>query len=175
VIKDKLEKIIRNIPDFPKLGINFKDITPLLLEPEISNDIIDSFISKLDPIEIDGIVGIESRGFLFGFLLANKMGIPFIPARKVGKLPGETVSYKYDLEYGSAELEIHRKDIKKNWKVLIHDDLLATGGTANATACLIDKLEAKVVGFTFIVNLSFLNGEKLLLKHSNNLISLIDY
>ncbi len=175
MIKDKLEKIIRNIPDFPKLGINFKDITPLLLEPEISNDIIDSFISKLDPIEIDGIVGIESRGFLFGFLLANKMGIPFIPARKVGKLPGETVSYKYDLEYGSAELEIHRKDIKKNWKVLIHDDLLATGGTANATACLIDKLEAKVVGFTFIVNLSFLNGEKLLLKHSNNLISLIDY
>ena len=125
MIKDKLEKIIRNIPDFPKLGINFKDITPLLLEPEISNDIIDSFISKLDPIEIDAIVGIESRGFLFGFLLANKMGIPFIPARKVGKLPGETVSCKYDLEYGSAELEIHRKDIKKNWKVLIHDDLLS--------------------------------------------------
>lgn len=175
MIKDKLEKIIRNIPDFPKAGINFKDITPLLLDTEISHDIIDGFISKLNSIEIDAIVGIESRGFLFGFLLANKMGIPFIPARKVGKLPGETVSYKYDLEYGSAELEIHRKDIKKNWKVLIHDDLLATGGTANATACLIDKLEAKVVGFTFIVNLSFLNGEELLLKHSNNVISLIDY
>lgn len=175
MIKDKLEKIIRNIPDFPKAGINFKDITPLLLDTEISHDIIDSFISKLNSIEIDAIVGIESRGFLFGFLLANKMGIPFIPARKVGKLPGETVTCKYDLEYGSAELEIHRKDIKKNWKVLIHDDLLATGGTANATACLIDKLEAKVVGFTFIVNLSFLNGEEILSKHSNNVISLIDY
>ena len=102
MIKDKLEKIIRNIPDFPKLGINFKDITPLLLEPEISNDIIDSFISKLDPIEIDAIVGIESRGFLFGFLLANKMGIPFIPARKVGKLPDSQlnllfVQYRYTI------------------------------------------------------------------------------
>ena len=175
MIKDKLDKVIRNIPDFPKDGINFKDITPLLLDSDISNEIINSFISRLKDIDIDAIVGVESRGFLFGFLLANRMGIPFIPARKAGKLPGETVKYKYDLEYGSAELEIHKGDIKKNWNVLIHDDLLATGGTAYATACLVDRLGAQVVGFAFIVNLSFLNGDHFLLKHSNNIISLIDY
>ena len=175
MIKDKLDKIIRNIPNFPKEGINFKDITPLLLDANLSSEIINSFISRLKGIDVDAIVGVESRGFLFGFLLANKMGIPFLPARKAGKLPGETVKYKYELEYGSSELEMHTKDVNKNWNVLIHDDLLATGGTAYATACLIDKLEAKVAGFTFIVNLSFLNGEKPLLKYSDNIISLIDY
>ena len=175
MIKDKLEKIIRNIPDFPKAGINFKDITPLLLDTEISHDIIDSFISKLNSIEIDAIVGIESRGFLFGFLLANKMGIPFIPARKVGKLPGETVSYKYDLEYGSAEVEMHVDAIQKDWNVLVHDDLLATGGTAAASAELIKKLGGTVCAFAFVIELAFLNGKEKLNNYSDNIISLIKY
>tara|TARA_B100001758_G_C18359914_1_gene585077 strand:+ start:948 stop:1475 length:528 start_codon:yes stop_codon:yes gene_type:complete len=175
MIKDELDKIIRNIPDFPKEGINFKDITPLLLDSDISNYIIDSFIDKLEGLNIDAIVGVESRGFLFGFLLANKMGVPFIPARKAGKLPGETVKYKYALEYGFAELEMHKSDVKKDWNILVHDDLLATGGTACAAACLVNKLEANIVGFAFIVNLSFLKGNERLLEYSNNIISLIDY
>lgn len=142
MISQRLDKAIRNVPDFPIKGINFKDITTLLLDSKLSSDIIDSFIHDLKGLEIDAIVGVESRGFLFGFLLANKMGIPFIPIRKAGKLPGETLKYKYDLEYGSAEVEIHKSDIKKGWNVLIHDDLLATGGTPKSTAVeLIEKLE----------------------------------
>ncbi len=100
MISEKLDAAIREVPNFPKTGINFKDITTLLLNPELSSDIVDAFISELSHLKIDAIVGVESRGFLFGFLLANKMGIPFIPIRKVGKLPGETLKYKYDLEYG---------------------------------------------------------------------------
>ena len=102
MIKEKLDDVIRTIPDFPKEGIIFKDITPLLLDYNLTNDIIDAFISALNGVKVDAIVGVESRGFLFGFLLANKMEVPFIPIRKVGKLPGETIKYKYDLEYGSA-------------------------------------------------------------------------
>jgi adenine phosphoribosyltransferase len=175
MISQRLDKAIRNVPDFPIKGINFKDITTLLLDPKLSSDIIDSFIHDLKGLEIDAIVGVESRGFLFGFLLANKMGIPFIPIRKAGKLPGETLKYKYDLEYGSAEVEIHKSDIKKGWNVLIHDDLLATGGTACAAAELINQLEANVAVFAFVVTLDFLNGKELLTKYSNNIISLKDY
>jgi len=116
-----------------------------------------------------------SLGFLFGFLLANKMGIPFVPIRKVGKLPGETLKYKYDLEYGSAEVEIHKNDIKNNWHVLVHDDLLATGGTACAAAELIQRLGAKVAGFAFVVSLDFLNGKEKLKQYSDHIISLKDY
>lgn len=175
MISQRLDKAIRNVPDFPIKGINFKDITTLLLDPKLSSDIIDSFIHNLKRLEIDAIVGVESRGFLFGFLLANKMGIPFIPIRKAGKLPGETLKYKYDLEYGSAEVEIHKSDIKKGWNVLIHDDLLATGGTACAAAELINQLNANVAGFAFVVSLDFLNGKELLTKYSNNIISLKNY
>jgi adenine phosphoribosyltransferase len=175
VIKSKIDNIVRTIPDFPKKGISFKDITPLLLDSDITNDIIDEFIKRLSTQKIDAIVGVESRGFLFGFLLANKMNIPFIPIRKVGKLPGETIKYKYDLEYGSAEVEIHKHDVKKGWNILIHDDLLATGGTACAAAELVKQLDSKVAGFTFVINLDFLNGKKLLEKYSNNIISLTDY
>ena len=108
MIQEKLDKVIRTIPDFPKEGVSFKDITPLLLDASLTNDIINEFIGRLEGVDVDAIVGVESRGFLFGFLLANKMEIPFIPIRKVGKLPGETLQYKYDLEYGSAEVEIHK-------------------------------------------------------------------
>ena len=175
MISERLDKVIRTVPDFPKEGINFKDITPLLMDSNISSDIIDAFISALDGIDIDAVVGIESRGFLFGFLLANKMGIPFIPIRKVGKLPGETLKYKYDLEYGSAEVEIHKSDIQNGWKILVHDDLLATGGTACAAAELIQGLGANVSGFAFVVALDFLNGKGKLKKYSENIISLKDY
>ena len=175
MIKVKLDKVIRTIPDFPKDGVSFKDITPLLLDSSLTNDIIDEFIIRLEGVDIDAIVGVESRGFLFGFLLANKMEIPFIPIRKVGKLPGETLQYKYDLEYGSAEVEIHKNDVQKGWNILIHDDLLATGGTASAAAELVLQLGCKVSAFTFVVNLDFLNGKKEIEEYTNNIISLIDY
>ena len=112
MISQKIDLAIREVPDFPKTGINFKDITTLLLDHKLSSEIIDTFIESLRDKRVDAIVGVESRGFLFGFLLANKMGIPFIPIRKVGKLPGETLKYKYDLEYGSAEVEVHKSDLK---------------------------------------------------------------
>jgi len=175
MISDRLDKIIRTVPNFPKDGINFKDITPLLMNADLSSAIIDTFTIQLEELELDAIVGIESRGFLFGFLLANKLGIPFIPIRKAGKLPGETLKYKYDLEYGSAEVEIHKSDIQKGWKVLVHDDLLATGGTACAAAELIHGLSANVVGFAFVVALDFLNGKEKIKKYSENIISLKDY
>ena len=175
MIQEKLDKVIRTIPDFPKEGISFKDITPLLLDSSLTNNIIDEFIGRLEGVDVDAIVGVESRGFLFGFLLANKMEIPFIPIRKVGKLPGETLQYKYDLEYGSAEVEIHKNDVQKGWNILIHDDLLATGGTASAAAELVLQLGCKVSAFTFVVNLDFLNGKKKIEEYTNNIISLIEY
>ena len=175
MISERLDKAIREVPNFTKEGINFKDITPLLMDAQLTNGIIDAFINQLYGIKLDAIVGIESRGFLFGFLLANKMGIPFVPIRKVGKLPGETLKYKYDLEYGSAEVEIHKNDIKNNWYVLVHDDLLATGGTACAAAELIQRLGAKVAGFAFVVSLDFLNGKEKLKQYSDHIISLKDY
>jgi adenine phosphoribosyltransferase len=175
MIKEKLDDVIRTIPDFPKEGISFKDITPILLDYNLTNDIIDAFISALNGVKVDAIVGVESRGFLFGFLLANKMEVPFIPIRKVGKLPGETIKYNYDLEYGSAEVEVHKNDIKSDWNIVVHDDLLATGGTAVAASELILQLGARVSAFTFVVNLDFLNGKKELEKYTNNIISLTNY
>jgi len=175
MISDQLDSVIREVPNFPKDGINFKDITPLLLNAELSLAITDAFIERLAKLQIDAIVGVESRGFLFGFLLAIKMGIPFVPIRKAGKLPAETLKYKYDLEYGSAEVEVHKADIKKGWNVLVHDDLLATGGTACAAAALIQQLDAKVAGFAFVVSLDLLNGKEKLTQYSDNIISLKDY
>ena len=175
MISKKIDLVIREVPDFPKPGINFKDITTLLLDSELSSNIIDSFIERLKGKNVDAIVGIESRGFLFGFLLASKLGIPFIPIRKVGKLPGETLRYKYDLEYGSAEVEIHKSDINKEWNVVVHDDLLATGGTACAAAELIKDLGANVVAFAFVISLDFLRGKQKLEKYSNEIISLKRY
>ena len=175
MISDKLDKAIREVPDFPRPGINFKDITTLLLDPELSTEIIDAFIERLKGKKIDAIVGVESRGFLFGLMLANKMGIPFVPIRKVGKLPGETLKFKYDLEYGSAEVEVHKSDIQKGWNVVVHDDLLATGGTACAASELMQQLGAKVAGFAFVISLDFLQGNKKLEKYSKNIISLKNY
>lgn len=175
MIDSEIDSLIREVIDFPKKGISFKDITPLLMDKEISDKIILEFESRVMDFDLDAIVGIESRGFLYGFLLANKLGIPFIPIRKSGKLPCKTIKYKYDLEYGSSEIEIHKDDLKKDWNVLIHDDLLATGGTACAAAELISLSGAKVAGFTFIVSLDFLNPNEKLLKYSSNIINLVEY
>ena len=175
MISDKLDKAIREVPNFPKQGINFKDITTLLLNPELSTEIVDAFIERLKRKKIDAIVGVESRGFLFGFLLANKMKIPFVPIRKVGKLPGETLKFKYDLEYGSAEMEVHKSDIKEGWNIVVHDDLLATGGTACAASELIQQLGAKVAAFAFVISLDYLKGNEKLEKYSKEIISLKRY
>ena len=175
MISEKIHNLIREVPNFPKKGVNFKDITSLFLNPKICSEIVDSLINKLESIRIDAIVGIESRGFLFGFLMANKMGIPFIPIRKSGKLPGDCISCKYELEYGFAEIEVHKNDIKKGWNVLVHDDLLATGGTAEAASRLITDLNAKIAAYTFIVSLEELNGIQKINTYSKNIISLINY
>jgi len=175
MISDKLDKAIREVPNFPKPGINFKDITTLLLNPELSTEIVDAFIDRLKGKKIDAIVGVESRGFLFGFLLANKMKIPFVPIRKVGKLPGETLKFKYDLEYGSAEMEVHKSDVKEGWNVVVHDDLLATGGTACAASELIQQLGSNVAAFAFVISLDYLKGNEKLEKYSKEIISLKRY
>lgn len=174
-IEQKIKQAIRDVADFPKEGIIFKDITPLLSDPVLSNDIADALMEKILPMKIDAIVAIESRGFLYGFLLANKLNIPFIPVRKKGKLPGDTFEFTYDLEYGSATVEIHAHDIQPGWKILIHDDLLATGGTAQAAAELVKMQGAHVSGFAFVVELTFLNGVKKIKPYCDNIVSLASY
>ena len=173
-IEQHIREIIRDVPDFPKPGIVFKDITPIFYDQKMCSQIADEVISRLTTIP-DAIVGVESRGFLFGFLIANKLNVPFVLARKPGKLPYKTVSFEYDLEYGRAKIEMHEDALQKNWNVLVHDDLLATGGTAAAAAQLINKLGANVIGFNFIVGLQFLKGEEKLKKYSNNITCLVQY
>jgi len=175
MIVETIKKVIRDVPDFPKPGIIFKDITPILLDPELTRQIVDEMAKEVASLNLDAIVGIESRGFWFGIMLANKLDIPFIPIRKKGKLPYKTVSYSYDLEYGSAEIEMHEDAIKENWNVLIHDDLLATGGTAQASAELILMQKANVAGFSFMVELDFLKGNEILSKYSQNISSLVHF
>lgn len=175
MLAETLKKVIRDVPDFPKPGIIFKDITPILLDASLTKSIVNEMAEKSSAMNLDAIVGIESRGFWFGIMLANELNIPFIPVRKKGKLPYKTMSYKYDLEYGSAEVEIHEDALEENWNVLIHDDLLATGGTAKAAAELIKMQKAKVSGFSFVVELDFLNGQDELKKYSENIISLVHF
>ena len=175
MISSEIHNLVRDVVDFPKKGIVFKDITTLLMNKDISDKIIDEFITRTSHLKIDAIAGIESRGFLYGFMLANKMNIPFIPIRKSGKLPCETKKYKYDLEYGSSEIEIHINDIKKDWNILVHDDLLATGGTACASAELIKSCNANVIGFSFVISLNYLNPLPRLKSYTSNIFSLLEY
>ena len=174
ILETNIKAAIRDVPDFPKPGIMFKDITPIFENQTLCNDIVDGFIKTMNHTP-DAIVGVESRGFLFGVLLANKLNIPFVLARKAGKLPYKTISYEYALEYGTAKIEMHVDSLKKGWNVLVHDDLLATGGTAEAAAYLIKQQGANVSGFCFVVGLEFLNGKEKLNKHSNNIICLAQY
>ncbi len=172
---EKLKAKIRDVADFPKPGIIFKDITPVLSDAQLCKEITQSLVDKYKNKGLDAIVGIESRGFLFGMLLAYELNIPFVPIRKSGKLPFRTVKHSYNLEYGSATMEMHVDALQKGWKVLIHDDLLATGGTAEAAAQLVQSLEGEVAGFSFLINLSFLNGEAPLRLYTDSIDSLITY
>ena len=175
VISDKIKNTVRNVPDFPKPGINFKDISPIVENPSLSKEIVLGFANQLRDKKIDAIVGVESRGFIYGMPLALELNVPFVLVRKVGKLPFDTIKYSYDLEYGSATVEMHIDSIKPNWNVFIHDDLLATGGTAIAAAELVKKQGGKIAGFGFIIELSFLNGAERLKYLSNNIINLATY
>ncbi|MFI5163933.1 MAG: adenine phosphoribosyltransferase [Bacteroidia bacterium] len=174
-LEQKIRSTIRDVTDFPKPGIVFKDITPILKDAKLCSEIVDGFLQELTGTKIDAIVSTESRGFFFGFLLANKMRVPLIPLRKPGKLPYKTISYEYELEYGKAKVEMHVDALKKDWNVLIHDDLLATGGTAEASAILVQRQNAKVAGFAFVVELGFLEGRKKIKNYSENIISLVKY
>ncbi|MGQ0827027.1 MAG: adenine phosphoribosyltransferase [Bacteroidota bacterium] len=175
MLEQKIKNSIRDVADFPKPGILFKDITPLFHDQQLCNEIIEEFSKRIADKNIDAIVGIESRGFLFGFALANKLNVPFILVRKAGKLPYKSISHKYDLEYGSAIVEMHVDEIQPGWNVLIHDDLLATGGTAVAAANLVQMQKGKVAGFAFVVELNFLKGRKTLEQYTNTIISLAGY
>jgi adenine phosphoribosyltransferase len=168
-----LKEKIRTIPDFPKKGIMFKDITPILQDPKAFNYVIDRFIAHYKGRPIDAVACAESRGFIFGAMLAYKLSIPFIPLRKPGKLPYKTIRQDFTTEYSTDAFEVHIDAIHKGDNVLIIDDLLATGGTAKASAQLIEKLGGLVVGIAFVIELSFLNGREKLGGY--DLLSLVDY
>jgi adenine phosphoribosyltransferase len=153
-----LKKIIRDVPDFPVQGIVFKDITTVLKKPKAFKKAVDSMVKRYKEKKIDAIVAVESRGFIFGAVMAYKLNTAFIPVRKKGKLPYKTKSVSYQLEYGTDTLEIHEDALEKGARVLIVDDLLATGGTVQAVAELVKGFEAKIVGVAFLVELGFLNG-----------------
>lgn len=175
MIEQRIKAAIRDVPDFPKPGIVFKDITTILKDPVLCEDIIDAFVEQLKNKRIDAVAGIESRGFLFGLTLANRLGVPFVPIRKAGKLPHAIKQKKYDLEYGSAIIEMHVDAFEPGANILLHDDLLATGGTVMAASGLIQDLGGKVCGFTFIVGLGFLNGREKIAPVSNDIIVLAEY
>jgi adenine phosphoribosyltransferase len=153
---------IRDIPDFPKPGILFKDITTLLKDPAAFTDAIDALAERCGDYAIDKVIGIESRGFIFGAPLADRLGAGFVPVRKLGRLPAETVSAEYALEYGTNTVEMHRDAIERGERVLIVDDLLATGGTCKAAIELVEQVGATVVGCVFLIELTFLEGRKAL-------------
>ncbi len=155
-----LENYIRDIQDFPKPGIGFKDITPLLSNPEATSGCLELLASTLADKKINKVIGVESRGFFFGILLAQKLNAGFVPVRKPKKLPFETISASYELEYGTDTLEMHIDAIQKGDKVLIHDDVLATGGTAKAVCELVEQLGGEIVQMNFLMELSFLNGRE---------------
>lgn len=174
-LEEELRSVIRAVPDFPKEGIVFRDITPVLMEPSLCARVVDAMANIYRKQEIDKIAGIDSRGFLFGFMLAQRLEKPFVMVRKKGKLPYTTLQHAYDLEYGSAEIEIHTDAVEPGEKVLIHDDLLATGGTADAAAHLVKKAGGTVAGFSFFIELSGLNGVQLLKTHSQNIVNLVAF
>ena len=155
-----LASYIRDIPDFPKPGILFKDITPLLLNADALSDAVAQLASWARPLEVDYVVAAEARGFILGAAIARELGAGFVPARKPGKLPHETISAEYILEYGVDALEMHADALADGARVLLHDDLLATGGTARALAELIEGTGARIAGCAFLVELGFLGGRQ---------------
>jgi adenine phosphoribosyltransferase len=168
-----LEKYIRDVPDFPIEGIMFKDITTLLKDPVGYKEGLEQLYEHVKDKGVTKIVGIESRGFIYGGALAALLGIGFVPVRKPGKLPSETISESYTLEYGTNTIEIHKDALQPGDKVLIHDDLLATGGTIEAAVKLVEKLGAEVSQISFIIELDFLNGREKIKEY--DVVSLIHY
>ena len=169
----KMEDYVRTIPDFPEPGIMFRDVTSVLQDPDGLKLAIDSMIKLLDGVEFDVIAGAESRGFIFGAPIAYAMGKSFVLIRKKGKLPCGTVSAKYDLEYGSAEIEMHKDSVKPGQKVVLVDDLIATGGTIEAAAKLVEELGGEVVKIIFLMELAGLKGRDKLAKY--DVASVITY
>ncbi len=170
---DNLKALIREVPDFPKPGINFYDITTLLKHPEGFRQTVDALAAQFEGEKVDTVIGIEARGFIFAPALAYQLGAGFVPVRKPRKLPAECARISYDLEYGQDTLEIHRDAIGENHRVLIADDLLATGGTAKAVVDLVESLGGQVTGLAFVVELEFLTGRKRLENY--DVRSLIKY
>lgn len=175
MIASRIKDTVRDVKDFPKPGIVFKDITPLLKDPKLCAEISKALAEQLQGQKIDVVAGIESRGFLFGPSLAQLLGVPFIPIRKAGKLPYTTIQQSYDLEYGSAIIECHEDAVMKGQHVLIHDDLLATGGTVVAATKLITQLGAHVAAYSFIISLDFLNGRDRLKDFNAPVFSIAAY
>jgi adenine phosphoribosyltransferase len=168
-----LKRFVRDIPDFPRPGIVFKDITPLLLDAAALDQAVSELAALARPLSVDLVVAAEARGFILGAALARELGVGFVPARKPGKLPSETVSAEYVLEYGIDALEMHADALAGGIRVLVHDDLLATGGTAAAVCKLVGELGAVVAGCAFLVELSFLDGRARLAPHE--VLTVIEY
>ena len=161
-LEDEIKSLLRDVPDFPKPGVLFKDITPLLSNPLARRRVVQAVASHFASDNIHALVAVEARGFIFGSLIAQELNIPFIPIRKAGKLPFEKITEEYALEYGTAAIEMHTDAFPAGCRLLLHDDLLATGGTATAAGHLVQHLGGVVAGYSFIINLSFLPGEQLL-------------
>lgn len=166
------KQMIRNVPDFPKKGIMFRDITTLIKDKDSFRKSVDALYELSKDLQIDKVVGIDSRGFIFGGILANKLGTGFVLVRKPGKLPAETLNQSYSLEYGEDTLEIHKDSISPGDRILLHDDLLATGGTARAACDLIEKAGGVIVQISFIIELAFLGGKDMFRDYKvNTLVS----
>ncbi len=175
MIEQAIKNVIRDVPDFPKEGIIFKDITPIMMDPKLSQEIIDHLVTIYKDKNIDTVAVIERRGFLFGYPLAIRLGVPFILIRKKGKLPYKKTSYDYALEYGVSTIEMHTDAVESGDRVLVHDDLLATGGSAEAAAELIRQCGGEVAAFSFLVSLEFLNGTDKLKKYTGDIEALVKY
>lgn len=174
-ISELLKQHIREVQDFPIEGINFKDISPIFLQPDVIRAATEALANHWQNQGITKVIGIDSRGFLFGPQIAEKLGAGFVMVRKKGKLPPETLSVTYELEYGTSTLESVKESLSPTDRVIIHDDLLATGGTAKAAADLTKKLGAEVAGFSFIISLDFLPGKDKLREVSENIHALVRY
>jgi adenine phosphoribosyltransferase len=172
-MNSELSKYIRDIPDFPKKGIIFKDITTLLKEPSLFRKVINIFFKRYRNKKINLVVAVEARGFIFGAALAYKLGAGFVPVRKKGKLPAQTIEATYNLEYGTDTLTMHKDAIQRGQNILIVDDLLATGGTVGAVTELVERLKGKIVELAFLIELTFLKGRDKLIKYP--VFSLIKY
>jgi adenine phosphoribosyltransferase len=159
-LEQEIRRSIRTIQDYPRKGVMFRDLTTLWKNGPLTRKVTNAFFSKWKDRKVDKIVGIEARGFIAGAPIADRLGIGFVPARKLGKLPGEKLGVNYELEYGRQGLEIHSDAISKGDRVLVVDDLLATGGTARAAGTLVEKLGGRVLGFAFIAELSYLKGRE---------------